>query len=195
MGVYRQGVRVCVTHHSFDLVPRSLSDRMSVAMPTAAAIACAGKKNAQQSAVDGPWTGLGRGNSQHSTGTRYAGAKMSKMSNYPDLLDRQSTCWKQLGDTISSLNSQQEVKRSKRQHGTSLGHYRLPSPRGGCRATVARMHTHTSCAVYAIHAHPYNTFAPPTCSPRTVCSRRALSRERIVRCRLMLNAFHDMHAG
>ena len=44
MGACRQGVHVCVTIISFDLVPRSLSDRMSLAMQTAAAIACARKK-------------------------------------------------------------------------------------------------------------------------------------------------------
>ena len=44
MGACRQGVHVCVTIISFDLVPWSLSDRMSLATQTAAAIACARKK-------------------------------------------------------------------------------------------------------------------------------------------------------
>ena len=201
MGACRQGVHVCVTIISFDLVPRSLSDRMSLAMQTAAAIACARKKctaislgTGKQSASHGHpvcWT-LNEQSEQLPRPPRSSEHVLGAARGYHRALPK-AALFQQPAQSASGQAIEAPTQ-------TSLGH---------CRATVARIQTppHTVQQLPCTHTYipavlsmpsmhtPYNTFAPPTCSVLTVWSRRALSRECIVRCRVMVNAFHDMHAG
>ena len=169
MGACRQGVHVCVTIISFDLVPRSLSDRMSLAMQTAAAIACARKKctaislgTGKQSASHGHpvcWT-LNEQSEQLPRPPRSSEHVLGAARGYHRALPK-AALFQQPAQPASGQAIEAPTQ-------TSLGH---------CRATVARIQTppHTVQQLPCTHTHQLCSICHP-CTPHTTPSHRRRAR-------------------